>query len=106
MNSNRQVLHYTIVRIQASVLALVGALIGGTGLFLMTVWLLLKGGPHVGAHLQLLAQYFIGYSVTWPGSVIGFFYGSITGGVLGWLVAWIYNWVADRRQMAINQISQ
>ena len=91
-------IHRAIVRIQASVLALVGALIGGSGIFLMTVWLLLKGGPRVGPHLQLLGQYFIGYSVTWTGSIVGLFYGAVTGGVLGWLVAWIYNWVAQIRQ--------
>ena len=91
-------IHRTIVRIQASVLALVGALIGGSGIFLMTVWLLLKGGPRIGPHLQLLGQYFIGYSVTWTGSLVGLFYGAVTGGVLGWLVAQIYNWVAQIRQ--------
>ena len=86
-----------IARIQASVLALVGALIGGVGLFLMTVWLLLKGGVWVGPHLALLGQYFIGYSVTWFGSIVGLFYGAITGGVLGWSVAWIYNWALRQR---------
>ncbi len=45
-----------VVRIQAGVLALVGALIGGIGLFVMTAWLLIKGGPQVGAHLQLLGH--------------------------------------------------
>jgi glycosyltransferase involved in cell wall biosynthesis len=68
--------------------------VGAISLFLMTVWLLLKGGPQAGPHLQLLGQYFIGYSVTWTGSIVGLFYGAVTGGVLGWLVAWIYNWVA------------
>ncbi len=86
-----------IARIQASVLALVGALIGGVGLFLMTAWLLLKGGVWVGPHLELLGQYFIGYSVTWLGSIVGLFYGAITGGVLGWSIAWIYNWVLRQR---------
>ena len=52
-------------------------MIGGGGLFLMTAWLLLKGGPHVGQHLQLLSQYFIGYSVTWWGSIVGFAWGAL-----------------------------
>ena len=47
-----------ILRIQADVLACVCGLLGGVGLCMMTVWLVLKGGPHVGAHLQLLGQYF------------------------------------------------
>ena len=70
-----------IVMIHAGVLALVCALIGGSGLLLMTVWLLLKGGPHLGAHLQLLGQLFIGYSVTWTGSVIRLRVRSVDGGV-------------------------
>ncbi len=80
-----------VAKIQGGVLAVVCGLIGGMGLFIMTVWLLLEGGPQVGSHLQLLSNYFIGYSVTWPGSIIGLFYGALTGGVLGWIVGFIYN---------------
>ena len=87
-----------IVRVQAGVLAVVGALIGGTGLFVMTAWLLIKGGPQVGEHLQLLGQYFIGYSVTWGGSLVGFFYGALTGGIAGWAVGTVYNRIVSLRQ--------
>ncbi len=87
-----------VAKIQTGVLALAGALIGGMGLFMMTAWLLIKGGPHVGAHLQLLGQYFIGYSVTWRGSLVGLFYGVLTGGVVGWAVGAIYNWIVSIRQ--------
>jgi hypothetical protein len=87
----------TIIRIHANVLTLVGALTGGVGLFLMTVWLLLKGGAQVGPHLQLLGQYFIGYSVTWTGSLVGFSYGALVGGIIGWTVGMIYNRVVDFR---------
>ena len=86
-----------IVRIQTGVLALVSALIGGGGLFLMTAWLLLKGGSQVGSHLQLLGQYFPGYSVTWKGSVVGLFYGALTGGVVGWIIGAIYNKIVGIR---------
>ena len=86
------------VRIHAGVLAVVCALIGGIGLFGMTAWLLIKGGPNVGMHLQLLRNYFIGYSVSWPGSLIGFFYGAVIGGLIGWTIGKIYNGVAGFRQ--------
>jgi hypothetical protein len=86
-----------VARIQARVLAFVGGLIGGLGLFIMTVWLLLGDGPQVGSHLQLLSNYFIGYSVTWQGSVIGLLYGALTGGVLGWTIGFIYNKVVGIR---------
>ena len=87
-----------VVRIQAGVLALVGALIGGIGLFVITVWLLIKGGPQVGAHLQLLGQYFVGYSVTWTGSLVGLLYGALTGGIVGWAIGTIYNRIVGLRQ--------
>lgn len=86
-----------VARIQSAALALVCSLICGLGIFLMTVWLLVKGGEHVGPHLQLLSQYFIGYSVSWRGSLIGFFYGAILGGVVGWAIGQIYNRIVNLR---------
>ncbi|HKA53941.1 MAG TPA: hypothetical protein VKJ47_09800 [Candidatus Binatia bacterium] len=87
-----------VIKIQAGVLALVGALIGGLGLFVMTAWLLVRGGPQVGAHLQLLGQYFVGYSVTWAGSLVGAFYGALTGGLVGWAVGTLYNGIVGLRR--------
>ena len=86
-----------VVSIQAGVLALVCAVVGGLGLFLMTVWLVIKGGPRVGPHLSLIGQYLIGYSVTWKGSIVGLFYGALIGGIVGWMIAKIYNSVARLR---------
>ena len=71
---------------------------GGMGLFLMTTWLIIKGGPHVGQHLQLLSNYFIGYSVTWWGSIAGLFYGALSGAVIGLAVGTIYNKIVNLRQ--------
>jgi hypothetical protein len=87
-----------IARIQTGVLTIVFAAIFGLGLFLMTAWLLIKGGQNVGMHLQLLRNYFPGYSVTWLGSIVGFFYGAVGGGVLGWSIGTIYNKVVMLRQ--------
>jgi len=94
----KEELSRAVAKIQAGVLAFVCGLIGGLGLFLMTVWLLLEDGPQVGSHLRLLSNYFIGYSVTWGGSVIGLLYGALTGGVLGWTIGYIYNKVVGLRQ--------
>jgi hypothetical protein len=89
---------HTLVRIKAVALALVCGLIGGVGLFVMTVWLLIKDGPQAGQHLQLLSNYFIGYSVTWPGAFVGLLYGAMTGGMVGWVIGRIYNGVVNARQ--------
>lgn len=88
---------HSIARLHAGILALVIGGLFGTGLFLMTIWLLLKGGENVGQHLGLLSQYLIGYSVSLSGAVIGFFYGILIGGVIGWTIGFIYNRVAERR---------
>jgi hypothetical protein len=88
-----------IARIQTGVLTIVFAALGGLGLFLMTGWLVVKDGPNVGAHLRLLGNYFPGYSVTWLGSIIGFFYGAVVGGIIGWSVGTIYNRVVGIRDV-------
>jgi hypothetical protein len=88
----------TLARIKADALALVCAVIGGVGLFAMTLWLVIKDGPQAGQHLRLLSNYFIGYSVTWPGAFVGLLYGAMTGGVVGWAVGRMYNKIVNLRQ--------
>jgi hypothetical protein len=87
----------SVARIQAAVLALVFGLMGGAGLFLMTVWLLLKGGETVGPHLALLSNFFLGYSVTWKGSIVGFFWGALVGALIGWAIGKLYNRIVGIR---------
>ena len=87
-----------VATIQAGALAAVCAVVCGLGLFLMTAWLLIKGGEDVGLHLRLLGHYLIGYSVTWKGSLIGLIYGAIIGAIIGWAIGRIYNIVAQARQ--------
>jgi hypothetical protein len=88
---------WAVARLQAGVLAFVGGVLGGAGLFSMTAWLLLKGGAPVGPHLALLGQYSYGYSVTWPGAFVGLLYGALAGAAVGWLVGALYNLVAGLR---------
>ncbi|HEY7783619.1 MAG TPA: hypothetical protein VIB00_02785 [Pyrinomonadaceae bacterium] len=92
-----EIVSRAVARIQTSVLTVVFALISGLTLFLMTAWLVIKDGPRVGMHLQLLGNYFPGYSVTWLGSVIGFFYAAVVGGLVGWSIGTIYNTVVSLR---------
>jgi len=89
---------HAIARIHAGVMALVCAILGGSGLFIMTLWLVIKGGVHVGAHLQLLSWYFWGYRVTWLGAFVGLFWGALAGGIVGWVIGAVYNLVVWMRQ--------
>jgi protoporphyrinogen oxidase len=63
----------------------------GILLFLGTIFLLLKSGAVVGPNLQLLDQYFPGYSLTFSGSLLGLAYGFVTGFVGGWGFAFLRN---------------
>lgn len=89
-----------VTKLHAGILASVSGMIGGLALFVMTVILVLQDGPQVGHHLQLLSHYFIGYSVTWGGSVVGLLYGAMTGALFGWAVGYIYNVVIALRARA------
>jgi len=87
-----------VVRLNAKIQGLVTGLAAGLLIFIATNWLVLKGGRMVGQHLVLLSQFFIGYRVTFLGSLIGFVYAFIVGFAGGYLVARIYNWLVELRE--------
>jgi hypothetical protein len=87
-----------LMRLNATVQGVATGLIAGLGIFIATNWLIIKGGPAVGPHLALLGQFFIGYRVTFAGSLIGFAYGFVLGFGVGYGVARMYNWLADVRE--------
>ena len=87
-----------VVRLNAVIVGLVTGLMAGLALFVATNWLILKGGRVVGPHLALLGQFFIGYRVTFVGSLIGFAYAFVLGFGVGYAVARIYNWLVDLRE--------
>ena len=87
-----------ILWLNAKALGLVLGLLFGLAIFIATNWLVLKGGKPVGPHLRLLSQYFIGYKVSFLGSIIGFGYGFAVGTLSGAFVGWIYNKIAAFRE--------
>lgn len=74
-------------------------IVWGGVIFLATVTLLVKAGLDihyeeymgVGPTLEKIGQFYIGYSVSWFGSIVGFIYGFITGYVGGWVISILYN---------------
>jgi len=66
-------------------------LLFGLALFAATNVLVLKGGPQVGPHLVLLAEFLPGYRVTFLGSVIGFIYLFVIGYGVGRVIGGVYN---------------
>jgi len=93
----RAMIEAAVARLRAGILAIVFAMVGGTGLFVATAWLLIKGGENVGVTLGLLGNYLPGYAVSWQGAVVGLLYGAGLGGAMGWSLARIYNRLARRR---------
>jgi uncharacterized membrane protein (Fun14 family) len=86
-----------LLRLNATVQGVVTGIVAGAGIFIATNWLVLKGGDVVGPHLSLLGQFFIGYRVSFLGSLIGFGYAFVLGFIVGYSVAKIYNWIVDLR---------
>ena len=83
--------------LNAKALGLALGVLGGLVIFIATNWLVIKGGHPVGPHLRLLSQYFLGYRVSFLGSLIGFAYGFAVGTIGGALIGWIYNKIAALR---------
>ena len=86
-----------VIRLEAVIQGLVLGLMTGAGIMLATLVLVVRGGPVVGPHLALLAQFLPGYHVSVIGSVIGLAWGAVYGFVVGYLVSTLYNRIAMRR---------
>ena len=86
-----------------------GGAVGATaGVFLglVTLFLVLKGGDDVGANLRLLAQYFPGFTVSYPGSLLSVAYGLIGGFAAGWSFALVRNTTLFLSIVVLNRRAQ
>jgi hypothetical protein len=61
----------------------------GFGTLLVTWFLLLRGAP--GEIMSKFADFYIGYSFTYGGAVLGLVWGFVYGFVLGGIFSWVYN---------------
>ena len=103
-NATEERLLRGVLRLNAKILGLALGILLGLVIFVGTNWLLIKGGQMtprgevvVGPHLQLLSQFFIGYRVSFLGSLVGFLYGFALGTLCGSAIGWIYNKIIDFR---------
>lgn len=69
--------------------ALASGILVGLGVFIITAWFIINGYP--GVTLVKLRKLYLGYTVTWPGAVIGLAWGFVDAFIAGALFAWIYN---------------
>jgi hypothetical protein len=92
MNRNEEL--NTLLRLNARAWGIAVGLLLGTGLFVATALLVIKGGATVGPHLSLIGAYLPGYRVTWAGAFIGFVYLFVIGYAIGRLIGGVYNALA------------
>ena len=94
--TNSSTVQTSLLRLNARAWGISTGLLLGGGLFLATVFLVLRGGPNLGQHLSMLRVFFPCYSVTWLGAFVGFIYGFVLGYGLGRIVGSVYNRLAFR----------
>ncbi|MGD8305469.1 MAG: bacteriophage holin [Ignavibacteria bacterium] len=66
----------------------------GLTIMLATWWLLVDGSG--GMTISKLSNFYIGYSYSWGGAVIGFLWGFVDGFIGGVVIAWLYNFFSKK----------
>jgi hypothetical protein len=86
-----QQIRKSLVRFSEQGWGLAFGCVSAFGLFIATIWLVVRGGINVGEHLNLLGVYLPGYSVSYTGAFIGFVYAFVIGYGAGRTIATVYN---------------
>jgi hypothetical protein len=76
-------------------------LVFGVVIFGMTAFHVILPRPDE-PNLELLAQYFFGYEISWKGAFVGLFWGFITGFVTGWFIAFARNFAIAVRVFMVR----
>jgi hypothetical protein len=76
------------MKLDKKAFGLTSGILWGLTILLATFWVMIKGG---GETLILLQQFYLGYSISLPGAIIGLVWGVVDGFICGWIFAWLYN---------------
>lgn len=93
LDPTEKIIVQSLAKLDGIALGISLGILFGLIIFFATNILIIKGGDVIGPNLVLLNQYFIGYEITFAGSLIGLLYGLVSGFVLGWLIAFLRNFV-------------
>jgi hypothetical protein len=88
------IIMWALAKLDVVAFVVASAAVTGIALFLLTLFLVVKGAPPgvpVGPHLAQLAVFLPGYSVSAGGAVIGGLYASLAGGIAGFFLAGFWN---------------
>src|SRR5687767_9499035 len=94
-----ELIKQAVIRLNGNVLGFVMGTLLALAIFVATNFLVIKGGEVVGPHLQLLDQFYWGYTVTFLGSFIGAAYDLATGYVAGLYIGLMNNGMELLRSM-------
>jgi hypothetical protein len=73
-------------------LGVASGIVAALVVFAVTAFHVVEAPPEA-PNIELLAQYFYGYDVTWRGAFIGAWWSFVAGFVAGWFVAFVRNFV-------------
>jgi hypothetical protein len=87
-----ETLHMTIAPVHKMALGVATGLVCSLVVFAATAFIVVLQ-PQPQPRLDLLANYFYGYTVTWAGAVVGALWAFGVGFVAGWFVGFVRNFV-------------
>lgn len=77
------------MKLNIKAMALTAGITWGVMVFVATLWVII--GPTAGETLSKLKMYYLGYSVSFVGAIIGLLWGFVHGCIGGAVFALIYN---------------
>ncbi len=77
-------------------LGLTAGIIWGAAVMFATWWIVIRGSA--GETIGALSNFYLGYSVTWLGGLVGLVWGFIDGFICGAIFACLYNLFAGEKQ--------
>ena len=77
------------MKLNIKAMAIAFGLVLGISLFVITWWIILLEGP--SNTTTFIGKFYIGYSLTPTGSIIGLVWGLVDGAIGGAMFAWLYN---------------
>ena len=88
------------MKLNPRALALTAGIIWGVGLMLATWWVLLFDTG--GMTMRLIGNFYIGYKVSFVGSIIGLVWGFVDGLICGYIFACLYNLLSKEKEKAVS----
>ena len=83
------------MKLNVKALALTSGILWGLAVFIATIWLMIIGSP--GGTISLLGKFYLGYSFSFGGAIIGLIWGFIDGLICGFIFAWLYNLLSPKQ---------